>query len=34
MRLSKQLYVIDLASGWKGIYSPFGHKVVFLDDKN
>lgn len=32
MRLTKQIYVTDLAEGWKGIYSPFGHKFAFLDD--
>lgn len=33
MRLSKQLYVTDLSEGWKGIYSPFGHKIAFLYDE-
>ena len=33
MRLSNQLYVTDLAEGWKGVYSPFGHKIAFLPDE-
>lgn len=32
MRLSKQLYVLDLTDDWKGVYSPFGHKVVFIEN--
>jgi uncharacterized protein len=30
MRLSPQIYVMELASGWRGLYSPFGHHVAFL----
>ena len=33
MKLSKQIYVIDIAKNWKGIYSPFGHKIAFIYDE-
>ena len=31
-RLSEQLHICDVENGWKGIYSPFGHKFAFLWD--
>lgn len=31
MRLTKQLFTTDLSPGWKGLYSPFGHKVAFIE---
>jgi uncharacterized protein len=33
VRLSKQIYITSLAEGWKGVYSPFGHKIAFLFDE-
>ncbi len=30
IRLSHQLHVSELAPGWKGVYSPFGHRVAFV----
>lgn len=33
MRLSKQLYSLEITDGWKAVYSPFGHKVAFIYDE-
>ena len=30
MRLTTQLHVLDVAEGWKAIYSPFKHGIAFL----
>lgn len=32
MRLSTQLFIIQLHNGWKGIYSPFGHGMAILSE--
>ena len=31
--LSRQLHITELAEGWRGIYSPFGHGVAFLHEE-
>lgn len=32
MKLSKRLFVTQVADGWKGVYSPYGHGMALLQE--